>query len=116
MAEKKNPKTGKKRATGYDSNQQKTNLRRIKGKPIMGQRNLDYLKPKRFKNYMTLTELCMHIEVDQSWVRRLEAQGRIPQAQRVPMGKLMIRLWSPAQVEEIRSIIEGHKVGRPPNS
>jgi len=78
-----------------------------------GRRNLDYFKPSKFKDHSTLAELCEQIGKDPSWIRVLEAQGRIPKAQRFPHGKLMVRLWSPQQVDEIQSIIAKHKPGRP---
>ncbi len=108
MTEKRAKKTGRKVADPVGA--------RAKRKASRGPRTLDYMKPKRFKNYLTLTELALFIPADPSWIRRLEKEGRIPEAQRVPMGALMIRLWSPAQARETQSIIEGHRLGRPKNS
>src|SRR5262252_371175 len=67
-------------------------------------RPLDYFKPARFKNYLTLAEMAREIPCDPSWLRKLERAGRIPQAQRVKRGKLSIRLWSPEQRDEIVKI------------
>lgn len=79
-----------------------------------GPRNLDYLKPPKFRNYLTIGEVAEFVPVDPKWLVRLEKADRIPRAQRVQRGKLSVRLWSPKQAEEIRRIIEGHHVGRPP--
>lgn len=73
-----------------------------------------WMKPKRFQDYFTLTELSWEVDRDVSWVRKLEKQGRIPRATRHKIGELHIRLWSPEQVEEIRTIIHEIKKGRPP--
>jgi hypothetical protein len=78
-----------------------------------GKKSLDYFKPPKFKEYLTLAELCEQIGKDPSWIRVLEAQGRIPKAIRVKRGKLDIRLWSPAQADEIAVIIGKHRPGRP---
>jgi len=102
----KNPKTGVKFGGAADHGRQITGRR-------MRQTGLEHLKPPRFKDYKTMSEVAAEIPVDGRWLRRLEAEDRIPRAQRVPMGKLEMRLWSPEQVEEIKRIIEGHKVGRP---
>jgi hypothetical protein len=85
-----------------------------KGKARKGQKTMDWIKPPRFKDYMTLGEVSLKLGHDPRWITRLEAAGRIPKATRVAHGKLDYRLWSPAQVEEIRQIIKGHKVGRRP--
>ena len=70
-------------------------------------------KPPKFKNYLTISELALAVNRNHTWLSRLERAGRIPKAHRVQRGQLSIRLWSPAQVEEIRAIIATHKVGRP---
>jgi hypothetical protein len=91
--------------------------RKKKGEPntliAKDMRYLDYLKPPRFKDHFTLAEMAREIRCDPSWLRKLEHAGRIPQAQRVQRGKLMVRLWSPAQRDEIEGIIADHQVGRP---
>lgn len=74
-----------------------------------------YFKPEKFRDYFSLSELSEHINMDSRWIRRLEADGRIPKATRVSWGKLKVRLWSPAQVEEILSIVAEHRPGRPRN-
>lgn len=79
-------------------------------------RNVDYLKPPKFKNFLTLAELCQEVNRDPSWIRELERKGKIPAASRVPRGKLSIRLWSPAQVTEIKEILSTMRPGRPSNA
>lgn len=78
-----------------------------------GRKSLDYFKPPKFKDHLTLAELALQIGKDPSWIRVLEAEGRIPKAVRVPRGKLQIRLWSPEQADEIAKIISKHRPGRP---
>jgi hypothetical protein len=106
-----NPKTGQPR---HDPDA--TDWNRGTTGRMMRATGLAHLKPKRFKDYKTMSEVAALIPVDTRWLRRLEAEDRIPRAQRVPMGKLQMRLWSPEQVEEIRKIIENHQVGRPKGS
>lgn len=84
---------------------------RVAGKARSGQRNMDWMKPKGFSDYMTKTEVSIKLNTDPRWLERLEAAGRIPKATRVEHGKLQYRLWSPAQVEEIRTILAGHRPG-----
>lgn len=110
-ARKKNPKTGQHfhDAQAYDRH------RKTSGR-MMRRTGLAHLKPKKFKDYKTMSEVAAEIPVDTRWLRRLESEDRIPRAQRVPMGTLQMRLWSPEQVEEIKTIIAQHKVGRPKGS
>jgi tRNA(Ser,Leu) C12 N-acetylase TAN1 len=82
----------------------------------LAKRDVTYLKPPRFAHYLTLSELCVAVERDPSWIRLLEKDGRIPRAQRVKRGRIEVRLWSPAQVEEIKAIIATHRPGRPRNA
>ena len=77
-------------------------------------RDLSYMKPKKFRDHLTLKELSERLGKDPRWIRRLEDAGRIPLPRRVSMGQLNVRLWSPAQADEIERIISGHRVGRPP--
>jgi hypothetical protein len=77
-------------------------------------KDLTPLKPGKFQDYLTLLELAREVERDPSWLRRLERRGSIPEAHRVPRGQLMIRLYSPAQVNEIKAILKTIKPGRPP--
>lgn len=78
-------------------------------------RDVSYLKPRKFQDYVTLSELSALVERDPSWLRTLERDDRIPKAARVKRGELQVRLWSPEQVEEIREIIAQHRPGRPRN-
>lgn len=78
-------------------------------------RNVSYLKPRGRQDYLTLSEMAAFVERDPSWIRWLEKEGRIPKAARVTRGKISIRLWSPAQADEIKSIIAQHHPGRPRN-
>ncbi len=76
-------------------------------------RNTDYMKPDRFQDYLTITELSRYVDRDISWLRKLERDGKIPEAHRVQVGKLSVRLWSPTQADEIYSIVRSLKRGRP---
>jgi hypothetical protein len=71
-------------------------------------------KPAKFHNHVTITELSRIVNKEVSWLRQLEKDDRIPRAARVKAGKLEIRLWSPAQVEEVKDILSNMRVGRPP--
>jgi hypothetical protein len=79
-------------------------------------RDVTYLKPKGYEEYLTLTELSREIQRDESWIRRLERAGRLPKPRRFPAGEIMFRLYSPMQVDEIRSIMHSLKRGRPKKS
>ena len=79
-------------------------------------RDVNYLKPLKFRDYLTLSELSKLVERDPSWIRALERDGRIPKASRVKRGELQVRLWSPEQAEEIAEIISHHRPGRPRNA
>lgn len=81
----------------------------------MPRRDVAYLKPAKFKHYLTLAEMSEECERDPSWLRHLESEGRIPRAMRVRRGKIQIRLWSPDQADEIIRIISTHHPGRPRN-
>jgi hypothetical protein len=76
-------------------------------------RDMAYLKPKKFQDHVTITELSRIVDRDISRLRQLEREGRIPQAARVKRGTLQVRLWSPEQVEEIKEIISKMRPGRP---
>jgi len=78
-------------------------------------RDVTYLKPVKFQDYLTLAELAAFCARDPSWLRYLEKEGRIPEAQRVQRGQISVRLWSPAQADEIKAIIDTHHPGRPRN-
>jgi hypothetical protein len=76
-------------------------------------RDVAYLKPTKFQDYLTLAELAEFCTRDPSWLRHLEKQGRIPEAQRVQRGQISVRLWSPEQAKEVKAIIDTHHPGRP---
>jgi hypothetical protein len=84
--------------------------------PYYTMRDVKYLKPAGFKDFVTITELSRITLKDVSWLRRLERAGRIPEASRVTRGELEVRLWSPAQVDEIKVILSNIKTGRPRGS
>ena len=97
--------------------------RKAKGRPrrprvIQGRRmrDTDYMKPKGFEDYLTITEMSRSVDRDISWLRKLEREGRIPEAHRVVVGKLSVRLWSPTQRDEIYIIVNSLKRGRPVGS
>lgn len=83
----------------------------IKQRPTHHNRGktFDFFKPEKFKEYVTVTELSRIVEKDVRWIKRLEAAGRIPRAQR----HKGTRLWSPAQVEEIQDHFANVAIGRP---
>jgi hypothetical protein len=98
-----------------------TKKRKMKGRPRRpnvthrsSMRDTDYMKPPRFADYLTITEMSRAVDRDISWLRKLERDGKIPKAHRVPVGKLMVRLWSPTQRDEILVIVNSLKRGRPP--
>jgi predicted DNA-binding transcriptional regulator AlpA len=76
-------------------------------------RNASKFKPEKFKHYLTLRELELEVGKDRSWLKKLEAEGRIPKAKRVKRGMLQVRLWSPGDVDEIKRILATLKPGRP---
>jgi hypothetical protein len=82
----------------------------------MANRDVNYLKPRGRKDYLTLAEMSRRVSRDPSWLRHLEREGRIPKAARVKRGAIEVRLWSPAQAVEIERIISQHRPGRPTNA
>ena len=78
-------------------------------------RDLAFLKPKKFQDHKTISELSRFIKRDISRIRQLEREGRIPKAIRVPRGQNEVRLWSPEQCDEIKEIVDGLRPGRPSN-
>lgn len=77
-------------------------------------RSVKHFKTRRFPDHLTITEVARAVDRDISWIRKLEKDRRIPKAQRVQAGSIMVRLWSPEQVEEIKEVISNMKTGRPP--
>ena len=84
-------------------------------RPKMKMRDVSYYKPKGYEKHVTLSELALLLKKDATWIRQLENENRIPRAKRIEHGALSIRLWSPAQVDEMRVIFSNMKVGRPRN-
>jgi len=84
-----------------------------KGYNAVHTRDMSFLKPARFSDHMTVVEVSRAVRRDPSRIRELERAGRIPKAQRVQRGTQAVRLWSPAQVEEIREIFATMRPGRP---
>ena len=76
-------------------------------------RALGFMKPKGYESFLTITEVSREVDRDISWIRRLERDNRIPVAHRVKIGSLMVRLWSPEQVTEIKEVLSRMQVGRP---
>jgi len=76
-------------------------------------RDVSFLKPANFRDYLTLRELRREVNRDTTWLKHLERDGRIPEASRVKHGELLVRLWSPAQVQEVKEILSRMKPGRP---
>lgn len=76
-------------------------------------RDVNYMKPSRFRDYLTLGELCREVGRDSKWIRMLEKADRIPKPARVNVGSNSVRLYSPAQVAEIKSILSTMRPGRP---
>lgn len=74
---------------------------------------VDHLKPDKFKNYLTLSELARHVGKDKDWIRKLERAGRLPEPTRHKIGQNEIRLYSPAAVKEVETIFKGMRPGRP---
>lgn len=74
-------------------------------------RDVSWLKPEGFEDCMTITEVAREVNRDIAWIRRLERADRIPVAARVGPNKT--RLWTPAQVGEIRVILSKMRRGRP---
>lgn len=70
-------------------------------------------KPPKFAHYLTLGELSAHVGKDRDYMRRLERQDRLPIPTRHKMGKLSVRLYSPAQVREVEEIFKSMRRGRP---
>jgi hypothetical protein len=79
-------------------------------------KNVDYMKPEKFRDHVTVNELARIVNKDPRWILKLEKANRIPKAVRFRMGMLPVRLWSPEQVDEIRVIFSKMRVGKPRGS
>lgn len=71
----------------------------------------DRFKPEGFEHYLTIAELAKVVKRNVSWIKQLERADRIPEATRVKVGLLSVRLYSPEQVQEIESIFATFKPG-----
>lgn len=76
-------------------------------------RDVTFMKPRGHEKWLTITELSVKVGKDISWIRKLERENKLPKAKRFKHGELRIRLWSPAQVEEIAEIFSRMRRGRP---
>lgn len=83
-------------------------------KGYMSNRGVDYFKPTKFQDYLTLGELETVTGKDRSWIRKLEREGRLPKAKRHKIGALKIRLYSKEDVEFIQQYFKDTKPGRKP--
>lgn len=72
-----------------------------------------HLKPPKFEDYLTLGELSVKVNKDESWLRKLERRGDIPEPARHRLGEISIRLYSPSRVREIEGILKTLRPGRP---
>jgi hypothetical protein len=79
----------------------------------LARREVDHLKPAKFKDHLTIGELCDVVKKDKSWILKLERKGRLPVPRRIRIGDNTIRLYSPQTVEEIKEIFKSMRVGRP---
>lgn len=80
---------------------------------IYHQDRASYFKPAHFKHYLTLSECAEAVGRHPSHLIRLERKGKIPKPSRIQRGQLNVRLYSPEQVGEIKSILSKVKLGRP---
>ena len=74
---------------------------------------IQHFKPPKFQDYLTLGELSVLTDKDESWLRKLERRGTIPEAARHQLGEISVRLYSPARVREIEGILKTLRPGRP---
>lgn len=74
------------------------------------------MKPDKFRHYLTLGELALSCHRSKDYIRKLERDGRIPEGVRHKIGRMELRLYPPARVEEIKRIFSQMKPGRPRTS
>lgn len=84
------------------------------GNERLFKRDTSYFKPGKFKSYFTIQEVCKAVDRHPTTILRLEKADKIPIAARIQRGQISVRLWSPAQVEEIKRVLLTLKPGRPP--
>lgn len=78
----------------------------IRGQGEFGVRDAEKFerwKPSDKQDWMTVKELADYVCRDVSWIRRLDRRGQLPKAARFKVGRLSIRLYSPAQADQILS-------------
>lgn len=73
-------------------------------------------KPAGYEHYLTIAEVCRVVDRDRSRIYQLEreaAKGKIvfPTPIRVKVGRLRVRLYSPAEVDKIRTWFHNAKSG-----
>jgi len=71
-------------------------------------------KPKGYEDYLTISELANVVDREVSWIKQLERRDRLPLPNRVKVGQLSVRLYSPEMVEEILAIFATHRPGPVP--
>jgi hypothetical protein len=76
------------------------------------QEDFDRWKPPDKLDYMTVQELANYCARDASWIRRLDREGKLPKAARFKVGRLSVRLYSPAQQLEILRIFRARDKAR----
>lgn len=69
-------------------------------------------KPADKLDWLTMTELARYVERDVSWLRRMDRQGQLPKAARFKVGRLSVRLYSPAQADQIFSMFRARDEAR----
>jgi hypothetical protein len=69
----------------------------------------DRWKPEGFKDYLTVMELARFVDRNVSTIRRMDRDDRLPKPARVRHGRLMVRLYSPEQAEEVKAIFAAIK-------
>jgi hypothetical protein len=74
---------------------------------------VEQMKPAKFKDYLTLGELALAVGRDKSRIRKLERAGKLPEGIRHKIGRMEVRLYPPARVEEIKQIFSQMRPGRP---
>lgn len=75
--------------------------------------NYDRWKPDKFKDHLTMTELCKRVRRSRDRIKQLEKTGAIPKPIRVKVGRLKVRLYSPEEVAKIEEHFKHAKPGRP---
>lgn len=68
-------------------------------------------KPNGYEHYLTISELATEVGREISWIKQLERKDRLPAPNRVKVGKLSVRLYSPEMVDEIKAIFATHRPG-----